>query len=69
MRARELRRSLEDLGVTDPSAAALAAAIGGLVHSGHLPAGIDLPSARDPGTALGRSRGMIARVRDRPAAR
>jgi DNA-binding transcriptional MocR family regulator len=62
VRARELLRSLEDLGVTDPSAAALAGAIGALVRSGRLPAGVELPSERDLGTALGRSRGTIARA-------
>jgi DNA-binding transcriptional MocR family regulator len=62
VRARELLRALEDLGVTDPGAHALAATIGGLIRSGHLPAGVELPSERDLGTALGRSRGTVARA-------
>ncbi len=62
MRARELLRRLDDLEAADLTSAALATAIGGLVREGLLPAGADLPSERDLASALGRSRGTIARA-------
>ncbi|MFO7777871.1 MAG: PLP-dependent aminotransferase family protein [Nitriliruptoraceae bacterium] len=62
MRARELLRRLDGLEVADLTSAALATAIGGLVRDGRLPAGADLPSERDLASALGRSRGTIARA-------
>lgn len=62
VRARELLRRLDGLEVADLTSASLATAIGGLVREGLLPAGADLPSERDLASALGRSRGTIARA-------
>lgn len=62
MRARELLRRLDDVEVTELTSASLAAAIGGSVRRGQLPAGTDLPSERDLAAELGRSRGTIARA-------
>ena len=62
MRARELLRRLDGREVADLTSASLATAIAGLVRQGLLPAGADLPSERDLASALGRSRGTIARA-------
>jgi len=65
VRARELLRRLDDVEVTDLTSGSLASAIGASVRRGLLPAGTDLPSERDLASALGRSRGTIARAYER----
>jgi DNA-binding transcriptional MocR family regulator len=65
VRARELVALLGDPQVTAPTSPELATAIGELVREGQLPAGVDLPSERDLATALGRSRGTVARAYER----
>ncbi len=62
MRARALLRRLDTTEVTGLTAASLAAAIAAQIRAGTLPAGIELPSERDLATAMGRSRGIVARA-------
>lgn len=65
MRARELLRHLGDADPGAMSSAQLGDRLMALVRAGTLPAGVTLPSERDLASALGRSRGTIARAYER----